>query len=58
MRNHALSALALSALLLSGCAGGTHPVSDTRYEAAGAFSSGVIPLCQGGWVSTEYLLRG
>lgn len=27
---------------------GTRPVSDTRYEAAGAFSSGLIPLCQGG----------
>lgn len=27
---------------------GTRPVSDTRYEAAGAFSSGLIPVCQGG----------
>lgn len=27
---------------------GTRPVSDTRYEAAGAFSSGLIPMCQGG----------
>ena len=27
---------------------GTRPVSDTHYEDAGAFSSGLIPVCQGG----------